>query len=150
MEQGGLIGIVGLDYFGARYYSGAMGRFTSPDKPFADQHPEDPQSWNLYAYGRNNPLKYVDRNGRDADVTVEIDEKKKQGTVTVTANLAVYSEGNLNYRDTAARRGWRAFRQKSPTQRQIPGYGQAPACRSRRHIERRPDGQTEGWWRRLR
>jgi hypothetical protein len=35
----------GLDYFGARYYSGAQGRFTSPDKPFADQHLSDPQSW---------------------------------------------------------------------------------------------------------
>ena len=25
----------GLDYFGARYFSGAQGRFTSPDAPFA-------------------------------------------------------------------------------------------------------------------
>ena len=50
----------GLDYFGARYYSGAQGRFTSPDQPFVDQNPADPQSWNLYAYGRNNPLRYID------------------------------------------------------------------------------------------
>jgi hypothetical protein len=28
-----------------------------------DQHPEDPQSWNLYAYGRNNPLIMVDPSG---------------------------------------------------------------------------------------
>ena len=27
----------GLDYFGARYFSGAGGRFTSADAPFADQ-----------------------------------------------------------------------------------------------------------------
>ena len=53
----------GLDYFGARYFSGAQGRFTTPDKPFADQHPEDPQSWNLYTYGRNNPLRFVDLEG---------------------------------------------------------------------------------------
>jgi RHS repeat-associated protein len=53
----------GLDYFGARYFSGAQGRFTSPDAPFNDQHPEDPQSWNLYAYARNNPLLYVDPKG---------------------------------------------------------------------------------------
>ncbi|MBL8294291.1 MAG: RHS repeat-associated core domain-containing protein [Bryobacterales bacterium] len=52
-----------LDYFGARYFSGAQGRFTSPDNPFADQDPLDPQRWNLYSYTRNNPLKYVDRNG---------------------------------------------------------------------------------------
>jgi len=55
----------GLDYFGARYMSAAQGRFTSPDAPFADQHTIDPQSWNLYAYVRNNPLKNTDPNGRD-------------------------------------------------------------------------------------
>ena len=53
-----------LDYFGARYFSWAQGRLTSPDAPFADQRPEDPQSWNLYAYVRNNPLGYVDPSGR--------------------------------------------------------------------------------------
>lgn len=55
----------GLDYFGFRYYSSPQGRWTSPDEPFADQHPEDPQSWNMYAYVRNNPLKNTDPNGRD-------------------------------------------------------------------------------------
>jgi len=54
----------GLDYFGARYMSAAQGRFTSPDKPFADQHPEDPQSWNLYGYVRNNPLAHIDTDGQ--------------------------------------------------------------------------------------
>ena len=53
----------GLDYFQARYFSGAGGRFTSADLPFADQHVENPQSWNLYSYTRNSPLKYVDRTG---------------------------------------------------------------------------------------
>jgi RHS repeat-associated protein len=53
----------GLDFFGARYFSSAQGRFTSPDKPFADQHPEDPQSWNLYGYVRNNPLAHIDSTG---------------------------------------------------------------------------------------
>ena len=53
----------GLDYFGARYFSGAQWRFTSPDRPFADQHVEDPQSWNLYAYVRNNPLAHIDSDG---------------------------------------------------------------------------------------
>ncbi|MDZ4798873.1 MAG: RHS repeat-associated core domain-containing protein [Bryobacteraceae bacterium] len=54
----------GLDYFGARYFSGAQGRFTSPDEPFADQDPAEPQSWNLYTYGLNNPLRYTDPDGR--------------------------------------------------------------------------------------
>jgi RHS repeat-associated protein len=55
----------GLDYFGARYFSGAQGRFTSPDQPFIDQDPSNPQSWNLYNYGRNNPLRYSDPTGRE-------------------------------------------------------------------------------------
>ena len=53
----------GNDYFGARYYNSSMGRFISPDHLFVDQHPEDPQSWNLYAYVRNNPLVMLDPNG---------------------------------------------------------------------------------------
>ena len=55
----------GLDYFGARYYGSALGRFTSPDEPFADQEPDDPQSWNLYAYVRNGPLTSIDPTGRE-------------------------------------------------------------------------------------
>ena len=54
----------GLDYFGARYMSSAQGRFTSPDAPFADQHADDPQSWNLYSYVRNNPVRHTDPTGR--------------------------------------------------------------------------------------
>ena len=57
-----------LDYSGARYYSGAQGRFTTPDLPFADQHLGDPQSWNLFSYARNNPLKFVDATGRKVRV----------------------------------------------------------------------------------
>lgn len=50
----------GLDYFGARYFSGAQGRFTSPDPLLNSGRPEDPQSWNRYAYVGNNPLRFVD------------------------------------------------------------------------------------------
>jgi RHS repeat-associated protein len=53
----------GLGYFGARYYGSSMGRFMSPDHPLIDQHPENPQSWNLYAYARNNPLINIDPTG---------------------------------------------------------------------------------------
>ena len=55
----------GLDYFGARYLSGAQGRFTSPDEPLYDQQVSDPQSWNLYTYVRNNPLRFTDAFGQD-------------------------------------------------------------------------------------
>jgi RHS repeat-associated protein len=62
----------GLDYFGARYFSGAQGRFTSPDEFNAvdeldgeafDDYLANPQYWNRYAYSLNNPLKYKDSDG---------------------------------------------------------------------------------------
>ena len=59
----------GLDFFDARYFSGPQGRFTSPDEPLADQSRLDPQSWNLYSYVRNNPLKYIDPTGNDCVYT---------------------------------------------------------------------------------
>jgi len=62
----------GNDFFGARYYSSSFGRFMSPDwSATADPVPyarlDDPQSLNLYAYVRNNPLSLVDRNGHSSD-----------------------------------------------------------------------------------
>ena len=55
----------GLDYFGARYFSGAQGRFTSPDPKHFPHDIGDPQSWNKYGYTRNNPLRYTDPDGED-------------------------------------------------------------------------------------
>jgi RHS repeat-associated protein len=75
----------GLDYFLARYYSSAQGRFTSPDEfkggivdPFTGQQVgqpgplpyadiADPQTLNKYAYVRNNQLRYVDPDGHVID-----------------------------------------------------------------------------------
>lgn len=56
----------GNDYFGARYYSSAMGRFLSPD-PLGNQVADfsNPQTWNMYSYAVNNPLKFVDPTGTD-------------------------------------------------------------------------------------
>ena len=55
----------GLDYFGARYYGSKIGRFTTVDPAYTiKENLVDPQRWNKYAYGRNNPLRYVDPDGR--------------------------------------------------------------------------------------
>jgi RHS repeat-associated protein len=58
----------GLDYFGARYYSNALGRFMTPDwaaKATAVPYAEfsDPQSLNLYTYVRNIPTTRFDADG---------------------------------------------------------------------------------------
>jgi RHS repeat-associated protein len=60
----------GLDYFGARYYASSQGRFTSADPLYIEMgRLGDPQQLNLYAYTRNNPLKFIDPLGLDVEVT---------------------------------------------------------------------------------
>ena len=56
----------GLDDFGARYYASTMGRFMSPDST-AYSGLKNPQSWNLYAYTLNNPLRYIDPTGHTVE-----------------------------------------------------------------------------------
>jgi RHS repeat-associated protein len=53
----------GLDFFQARYFSGALGRFNSPDPGNAGANLFNPQSWNAYSYVANNPLTRVDPSG---------------------------------------------------------------------------------------
>jgi RHS repeat-associated protein len=50
----------GLDYFLARYYSSAGGRFTSPDPTLLSVNGFNAQTWNRYSYVLNNPLAFVD------------------------------------------------------------------------------------------
>jgi RHS repeat-associated protein len=56
----------GLEYFGARYLSSNIARFTSPDpKLMSVRHVLSPQKWNKYAYVQNNPMLSIDPNGMD-------------------------------------------------------------------------------------
>jgi RHS repeat-associated protein len=54
-----------LYYLRARYYEPTTARFLSKDDYFF--FPEIPLSLNRYAYVRNNPVKYVDPLGRNAE-----------------------------------------------------------------------------------
>lgn len=52
-----------LDYFGARHYVPALGRFMTPDPTRLSAFFDSPQTWNGYAYAHNDPTVYVDING---------------------------------------------------------------------------------------
>jgi RHS repeat-associated protein len=57
----------GLDYANNRYYSNAYGRFMTPD-PYKGNgggpgDPNNPQSWNPYAYTTGDPVNYFDPTG---------------------------------------------------------------------------------------
>jgi RHS repeat-associated protein len=110
----------GLDYFGARYFSGAQGRFTSPDpldwiswqagnedeKRRFHEFISDPQRLNMYAYARNNPLMYVDPNGEDFELAITFkgdisDEEKKRILVAVRNYLTSLDIGKVVVRDAA-------------------------------------------------
>lgn len=60
----------GLDFFIARYFSGAQGRFTTPDwsekpQPIPYVDLSNPQTLNLYSYVINNPLNRIDPLGHN-------------------------------------------------------------------------------------
>jgi RHS repeat-associated protein len=58
--------VTGLDYMHARYYSGGLGRFLSVDPVMAiGRNIRTPQRWNRYSYVSNNPLAFIDPDGRE-------------------------------------------------------------------------------------
>ena len=95
----------GLDYFGARYYGGALGRWASPDwsakpEPIPYAKLDNPQTLNLYSYVLNNPLRTVDPDGHaddpcsrgNSNCFVTTDEKRQQATVVQTSTQTKVSK----------------------------------------------------------
>jgi RHS repeat-associated protein len=71
----------GLSYFGARYLKSDVGRFISPDSvgavdPWTGKENlvilHNPQRLNQYAYGLNNPYRYVDADGKFPWIVIPI------------------------------------------------------------------------------
>ncbi|MGX9773218.1 RHS repeat domain-containing protein [Janthinobacterium aestuarii] len=63
---------LGLIHMNGRVYDPLVARFMSADPGVP--HPDDLQSYNRYAYARNNPLAYVDLNGFEDDRWMDLGE----------------------------------------------------------------------------
>jgi len=95
----------GLDNFGARYDSSQYGRFMTPDPGNASglSHMDDPQSWNGYAYARNNPLSYTDPSGLNYTVCQYDSDGNKTNCADLTnEQYKQYQQQNSNVHSTAS------------------------------------------------
>ncbi|MFT4223742.1 RHS repeat domain-containing protein [Dysgonomonas sp.] len=86
--------------YSARYYEPAIGRFT-----MVDPHAENYYGWSPYHYVGNNPMKYIDPNGKDWGVVINHENK----TITIAANFTAITAGEKgNNTLQAARSNWNA------------------------------------------
>jgi RHS repeat-associated protein len=72
----------GLSYFGARWYDPVLGRFQGVDPSSFNEI--NPQTFNRYAYGNNNPYKYKDPNGKVAETIIDV--------VSLALSIAAYRQ----------------------------------------------------------
>jgi len=66
----------GSYFYHARFYSPVLGRFLSADPIIAESG--NPQSWNGYSYGGNNPIRYSDPTGRRRLDEIDADQEQYQ------------------------------------------------------------------------
>lgn len=81
----------GLNYMNARYQNGTIGRFISQDPSFWIINANNlinPQAMNSYSYSNNNPLKYIDPDGKDAVIKINGNDK----TITIKADIYIYGK----------------------------------------------------------
>jgi RHS repeat-associated protein len=95
-------GETGLSYFGARYMGSTQGRFTSVDPVKVNKaRMLDPQRFNLYAYVRNNPLKFIDPDGKDIYLDNDTKEGRRKALIKATQTLTTAEQRNICSRRTA-------------------------------------------------
>jgi len=88
---------IGLDYFGARYYDPAIGRWHNPD-PRSDKFP----GLTPYNYIANNPILASDPDGQDFTIDIQRDEDGNITGLIFTANIFTGDQQSFEAAQTAA------------------------------------------------
>ncbi len=91
---------LGIQNFGARWYDPRIGRFLAIDPAGFD--PQNPQSFNRYAYANNNPYRYVDPNGESPlDVGFFIVDTVSLGLAVASGNPAAIQSAVFDFAASA-------------------------------------------------
>lgn len=83
----------GLNYMKARYQSGIVGRFISPDPVLTDANGGN---FNRYWYANNNPMRFVDPDGRNPALPVAIACVESGACAAIAAGSAAIAAGGAN------------------------------------------------------
>jgi RHS repeat-associated protein len=93
----------GLDFAQARFYGSIQGRFTSPDPFSASAVIADPQTFNRYAYCRNNPVNSTDPTGMlDHSVAAAQSQRRSVINGMHAEGMSIIAEDEARYEDYMA------------------------------------------------
>jgi RHS repeat-associated protein len=88
-----------LDYMHARSYGPNLGRFLSVDPAMDLKKIEaNPQAWNRYSYVSNNPIAFVDPDGRETRLAIELEH-----------DIVAHASGQMSYQEFQERNQGRAI-----------------------------------------
>ncbi|MFH0342669.1 MAG: RHS repeat-associated core domain-containing protein [Chromatiales bacterium] len=91
---------LGIQNFGARWYDPRIGRFLAIDPAGFD--PQNPQSFNRYAYANNNPYRFVDPDGNSPlDVGFFIADTVSLGLAVASRNPAAIQSAAFDFAASA-------------------------------------------------